>query len=74
MKRQQPARVAQLFGATTIILENAMTQLLPPDQIAYDTHSAALRAQLPAADFDATWAAGRRMTMDEAVQLALESR
>jgi hypothetical protein len=36
----------------------------------YEQNVAALRAQLPAADFDAAWEAGRALTLEQAVALA----
>ena len=44
------------------------------EQVEYDQSFAQLRAMLPEAEFNALWAEGKSMTMEQAIQLALESK
>jgi hypothetical protein len=50
-------------GAVHMVMERAE----------YEHTVADLRAQLPAPDLEAAWAAGRALTMDQAVDYALSS-
>ena len=50
----------------------AHTDLLPFDRDQSERNPAALRTQLDPAAFDAAWAEGRAMTMEQAVAYALD--
>ncbi|HEY7341295.1 MAG TPA: helix-turn-helix domain-containing protein [Ktedonobacterales bacterium] len=64
-------RAARLFGASEALLERASTVLTPADQAAFERDVAAARAQLDESAFDASWAAGRALSVDQAVAEAL---
>ncbi len=64
-------RAARLLGATEALLERASTVLTPVDQAAFERDVAAARAQLDESAFDASWAAGRALSVDQAVAEAL---
>jgi len=66
-------RATQLFGASEAVSESIYTEMTPYDHDQYTRNVTALHTQLPAADFDAAWEAGRKLTLEEAVKLAMES-
>jgi hypothetical protein len=43
------------------------------EQSEYDQHVDRLRSMLPETEFNALWAEGRALTMQQAIQLALDS-
>jgi hypothetical protein len=47
--------------------------LLPFDQIEYEHNTKALRESLDGANFETAWAEGRAMTLEQAVEYALET-
>jgi non-specific serine/threonine protein kinase len=63
----QIARAAQLFGAAESLRESAGIPLRPVHRAAYERDLGAARAQLDEATFAAAWAAGRAMTLEEAI-------
>ncbi|MFN8496646.1 MAG: adenylate/guanylate cyclase domain-containing protein [Anaerolineae bacterium] len=67
-----PVRAARLLGAAEALRERVGVRMTGMERVEYDDDVAALRGQLPSAEFDAAWAAGRRMTLDDAVAYALE--
>jgi hypothetical protein len=69
--RAQAVPAVRLYAAVEFLMEMISPTLLPADQHAYDRNVAALRGQLDEATFNATWAEGRRMTMGQAIVLAL---
>jgi tetratricopeptide (TPR) repeat protein len=66
----QPERAARLFGAAEAIREAIGSSMQIPRRDSYDRNVAAIRAQLSEEAFRAAWEEGRKMTMEEAVQLA----
>ncbi|MBZ0289249.1 MAG: hypothetical protein K8I30_16640, partial [Anaerolineae bacterium] len=72
----QPQRAARLLGASSAALEVALEGMgtfhKPADQPEIDRIITAVRAQLDAAAFEAAWAEGRHMTLEQAVAEALE--
>jgi hypothetical protein len=68
--RGQPARAAQLVGAADGVLASINARWWPTEQFAYDFIAALIRPLLGEADWDAAYAEGRRMTMDQAVAYA----
>jgi non-specific serine/threonine protein kinase len=63
---------ARLLGAAEAAREAAGIAVLPVSQTGYEAHVAELRARLGADAFAAAWAEGRALTLDEAVDYALE--
>jgi predicted ATPase/class 3 adenylate cyclase len=72
LAQEELLRAAQLFGASDAVSESIRTELLPHDRDECKRNLAMLRTQLDEVAFNAAWEAGRRMTMEEAVKLALE--
>ncbi|HJZ48754.1 MAG TPA: hypothetical protein VKE41_16365, partial [Roseiflexaceae bacterium] len=68
----QPAQVVRLFGAATRLRDATGSPPLPDEHIAYDRLLAAAREQLGEDAFAAAWAAGRAMTLEQAIAEALD--
>jgi predicted ATPase/DNA-binding XRE family transcriptional regulator len=64
-------RAARLFGAANVLRKEAGTTLPPAERAEYDRELNATRAQLDAATFDAEWRAGQALTLEQAMELAL---
>ncbi|MFL5801446.1 MAG: ATP-binding protein, partial [Roseiflexaceae bacterium] len=67
----QPVRAARLFGAAEALRETIGLSQQSDERATYDRTVAALRAQLDAAAFAAAWAAGRALTVEQAIAEAL---
>jgi predicted ATPase/DNA-binding XRE family transcriptional regulator len=67
----QPARAARLFGAAEALREASGAAIFPVDRANYDGAVAVARAQLDDATFDAAWATGWAMTLEQAIAEAL---
>jgi tetratricopeptide (TPR) repeat protein len=68
----QPERAAQLFGTTAALFEVFDPHMDPTDRADYERAVALTRAQLDAATFAAAWAAGRAITLEQAIAAALD--
>jgi tetratricopeptide (TPR) repeat protein len=68
--REEFERAARLLGAAEAERERLHAPMTSIEHREYDRNLAALRAQLPAPDLAAAWAAGRAMTMDQAIAYA----
>jgi tetratricopeptide (TPR) repeat protein len=69
-----PEQAARLFGAAEV-LRDARGAARYPFQIAdYERNLESLRLQLDEATFAAQWAAGRAMTLEQAIAYALEEK
>jgi predicted ATPase/class 3 adenylate cyclase/Tfp pilus assembly protein PilF len=71
-RQQRPARAAQLFGAAETLREAIGAPLPPSERVDYDRDVAGARAQLDEATFAAAWAQGCAMTLEQAIELALD--
>ncbi len=67
----RPTEGAQLFGAAEALREAMGAPLAPVEQDEYDRSVAAAREALGEEAFEAAWAEGRAMTMEEAIAYAL---
>jgi predicted ATPase/transcriptional regulator with XRE-family HTH domain len=68
---EQPQRAARLFGAAEMLRTAANIPLPPVMRAEYDQAVAAIRAQLDESTFAAAWAAGRALTLEQAIAEAL---
>jgi hypothetical protein len=68
----QGERAARLLGAAESLREQIHIPMSQFEQVEYDQQLAALRAGLDEKVFADCWARGRAMTMEQAVQSALE--
>jgi predicted ATPase len=72
MLRSEVVRSARLYSACDALHQEFGFLRIPEDRKKYDQHVATLREQLDQADFEATWAMGKSMTIDQAVAYALQ--
>jgi tetratricopeptide (TPR) repeat protein len=70
-KLGEPEKAARLLGASAAILTEMGIDYLPSDQNESAEYLAEVRALLDEAAFEAAWAEGQAMTLDEAVAYAL---
>jgi tetratricopeptide (TPR) repeat protein len=73
VERSQAERGARLLGAASAIREVAGAKMAFDEVPELERFIERVRAAIPVRDFDAAWAAGRAMTMTEAVALATVS-
>jgi len=69
---EQPERAAKLFGAAEKIREVINIPMNGMEQVEYDREVADLRAGMNADEFKRLWSEGRSMTMEQALELALQ--
>jgi hypothetical protein len=69
---EQPRRGVRLLGAADRLRETIGAPLPPQEQVDHERRLAALRAALDEPTFDAAWAEGRAMTLEEAVAEAMK--
>jgi predicted ATPase/DNA-binding CsgD family transcriptional regulator len=71
-----PERAARLFGAAEQLRETAQIGLIVayPDQMEYDFYKASVRSQLTEEVFAAAWREGSAMTLEQAIEYALDHR
>ena len=70
----QPERSARLYGsaAARLVGHPGGRHRFPYDQVEQERYITILRAQLDEATFNAAWEAGRKLTLDQAIDYALE--
>lgn len=71
VEREQPAHAAQLFGAAEAMRERIDLPLLPYERDAYNAAVKMLGKQMGEERASAHWRAGRRLSNDDATELAL---
>jgi predicted ATPase/class 3 adenylate cyclase len=69
-----PQRAIKLFSAAEALRERIQSQMTYEEQVEYDQAVAQVRSMLAEAEFIALWAEGRAMTMEQAIQIALDSK
>jgi DNA-binding CsgD family transcriptional regulator len=67
-----PERAAQLFGAAAAIREAVQAPMWPAERFELENHESAVRAQLDGPTFANLQAAGRALTIEQAVASALQ--
>ena len=65
-------RAARLFGASDALREAINAPMWPAERADYERNLAAARAQMDEATWQAAWAEGRAMTLEQAAACALE--
>jgi tetratricopeptide (TPR) repeat protein len=68
----QAERAARLFGAADVLREAMGVRLSVSERDAYDRDIAVARSALGEGPFAAAWAAGRAMSLDDAIHCALD--
>ena len=69
---EEPQRAVKLFSVAEGLREKVQSPRVDYEQVEYDQSVAQLRAMLPEVEFNALWADGRSMTMEQAIQLVLD--
>ncbi len=69
---EEPQRAIKFFGAAEALREKALSPRTEQEQNEYDQSVAQLHAMLAETEFNALWAEGKSMTMEQAIQLTLE--
>ena len=72
IKEEDPQRAARLLGAGESIREKAQAPMTDSEQIEYAAFISVLQSMLTEKEFRSFWDAGRSMTMEQAIQFALE--
>ncbi len=72
LAQNQAARALQLFAAAHALREKAATPMTPDEQVYFDEQLKGLRLQVDEAAFAKLWAEGRTLTMEQAIQYALQ--
>jgi len=70
--QNQNERALHLFAAANALREKAGTPMRPDEQTYFDEQLKSLREKLDRAQFDSTWSAGHIMTMEQAIEFALQ--
>jgi hypothetical protein len=69
---EEPHRAIKLFGAAEALRERIQAPMTDYERVEYDQKVAQLRSLLAPVEFRALWAAGRAMSMEQAIEFALE--
>jgi tetratricopeptide (TPR) repeat protein len=70
--QSQLQRAARLLGAAESIRENLNSPMTATEGVEYDQNVSTLRAQMEQSDFATAWAEGRVMTLEQAIEFALQ--
>ena len=70
--RRKVLQAAHLFGAADAVREAIKAPMWPAERADYERNLAAARAQLDDGDWQASWAEGRAMPLEQAIAYALE--
>ncbi|HVN55134.1 MAG TPA: adenylate/guanylate cyclase domain-containing protein [Anaerolineaceae bacterium] len=68
----QPLRALRLLGAAEALRETVNSSRTDYEQVEYETELELLRPQVDEQAWEIAWSAGRKMSVDEAVAIALE--
>jgi predicted ATPase/class 3 adenylate cyclase len=71
--QSQAERAVRLLGSAEALREKSNSHMTPQEHIEYDRQVAGLRAGIDENAFALLWSEGRSMTMEQAIQLALEN-
>jgi non-specific serine/threonine protein kinase len=71
-RRADPIRAVRLLSAATRLRDTIRTQPAPADRADLERVLAAVRVQVGSGKFDAAWAEGRAMTLEQAIAYALD--
>lgn len=72
--QEQPERAVKLLGAAEALREVIAIDMSQLERVEYEREVADLRVNMDEKGFAQLWALGRSMTMDEAIELALEEK
>jgi tetratricopeptide (TPR) repeat protein len=69
---EQPDKAARLLGAAEALRQKIEIDMTPPEREDYEKEVADMKTNMDKKEFTSLWAEGRSMTMDEAIELALD--
>jgi len=69
---EEPQRALKLFGAAEALREKAQSPMTDHEHVDYTRAVAQVRSMLTETEFNSLWAQGRAMTMEQAIEFALE--
>ncbi len=72
LAQAQNERSLQLFAAAHALREKSGRPMTPDEQIYFDEQLRSLREKMDLAKFDSIWSKGHAMTMEQAIELALD--
>jgi tetratricopeptide (TPR) repeat protein len=73
-KGDEPQQAAAILGAAAAMRKGIDSAPTPLEQVEYDRELAAMRENLTDAEFQQAWRQGQKLTMDEAIALAIQDR
>ena len=73
LAQDQSERALQLFAAAGALREKGGTPMTPDEQAYFDEQLKGVREKVDATKFDSIWSKGRIMTMERAIEFALEA-
>jgi len=71
LAQNQNERALQLLAAADILREKGGTPMTPDEQVYFDGQLEVLRDKLDKIQFDSIWSKGCGMSMEQAIELAL---
>ncbi|MCI0554693.1 MAG: tetratricopeptide repeat protein, partial [Anaerolineae bacterium] len=71
--QEQPERAAKLLGAAEVLREKINIQMTDIERVEYNRQIAELKANMDDKDCISLWGEGRAMTMEQAIELALNN-
>ena len=73
LMKNQPKKAVQILGTADNLRKNTNSPLPLPDHSAYKNNLSLLQRQLDPSIFDLAWTAGRKMSLNQALELALKT-
>jgi hypothetical protein len=73
LAQNQNERALQLFAAANALREKGGTPMTPDEQIYYDDQLNVLRQKMDSKGYESIWSTGHALSMDQAIQKALET-
>jgi predicted ATPase/class 3 adenylate cyclase len=71
---EEPQRAPKLFGTAEALRERIQSPMTDYERVEYDQAVAQVRSLLTEAEFNALWAEGRSMSMEQAIEYSLRER
>ena len=65
-------RALQLFAAANALREKGSTPMNPDEQVYFDVQLSGLREKLDSKRYESIWSTGRNLSMEQAIQMALQ--
>ena len=72
LEKNQDGRALQLFAAANVLREKRGTPMTPDEQLYFEEQLTSLREKMDENQFDSIWSKGHVMSMEEAIEFALE--